>query len=300
MSLSAPADARIALLALVLASCATASTTGPSVDPDAQFAYDARAPLDVTIAVAEAIPGGTIAALSFASPMAGRASGFLALPSGRGPFSAVVLMPGSNAPPSVMRPAALDLVQRGAAALAIDQTQTRPGHRPLFTFTVADRDEAVATVIDLRRTLDLLATRPEIDTKRVGYWGFSHGAFLGGILSGVDHRIRAYVLQSGGGADYLLQNAPRNIADPEALARYRAAIASIDPVAYVGRAAPAALLFQNGNQDRTYSDAGVAAWVAAGSAPKEIKRYPADHPLDTRAHEDALAFLRAALGLAGR
>ena len=188
----------------------------------------------------------------------------------------------------------------GAAAVVIDQSQTRPGHRPLFTFTAADRDEAITTVIDLRRALDLLVARSDVDARRVGYWGFSHGAFLGGILSGVERRVRAYVLQSGGGADYMLQNAPRQIADPATLAAYRAAVSTVDPAAYVSRAAPAALLLQNGTLDHTYSDAGVAVWVAAASDPKQVRQYAADHQLNAEATADALAFLSRTLALSGR
>src|SRR5262249_48605820 len=110
----------------VLTACVVSSpvATPSPTDAASRFADAAGAPLDPRIDAAETIPGGTIAPLTFASPRAGRASGFLALPSGVSRAPAVVLMPGSNAAPSAMRETALALVTRGVAALSIDQSQT--------------------------------------------------------------------------------------------------------------------------------------------------------------------------------
>jgi dienelactone hydrolase/quercetin dioxygenase-like cupin family protein len=303
------------LVAVIVASCAPIATpsgtsanssAGPTIalprstaiaDLIQQFAYDAGAPLDLMTSAPTAVPGGVQTDISFASPMGGRASGFIVVPAGPPPFPAVILMGGSNAAPADVKAQAGELAQRGAVALAIDQSQTRPGGRPLFTFTAADRDAAIHTVVDLRRAIDVLAARTDVDTGRIGYWGFSHGTFLGGLLAGVDRRLTAYVFQSGGGPDYMLQHAPPQIADPVALAGYRDAIGSIDADRYVARAAPAALLFQNGTLDHTYTAAGVAAWTAAGSSPKDIRTYPADHVLNADATTDAIGFLIERLSL---
>jgi dienelactone hydrolase/quercetin dioxygenase-like cupin family protein len=251
----------------------------------------------VTTSAPTAVAGGLQSDISFTSPRGGRASGFIVVPAGPPPFPAVILMGGSNATPADVKTQAGELAQRGAIALAIDQSQTRAGGTPLFTFTAADREASIHTVVDLRRAIDVLAARTDVDRTRIGYWGFSHGAFLGGLLAGVDRRPTAYVLQSGGGPDYMLGNAAQKIADPAALAAYRDAIGSIDADRYVARAAPAAILFQNGTLDHTYSAAGVTAWTGAGSSPKEIRTYPADHVLNADATTDALTFLVERLSL---
>jgi len=106
----------------------------------------------------------------------------------------------------------------------------------------------------------------------------------------VDPRIASYVLQSGGGADYLRTNAPQRLREP-ALSAYLATIAAVDPDLYIAHAAPSAVFLQNGSLDKTYTAAGVAAWQAASSEPKKIATYQADHALDAAATADALAWL---------
>jgi len=291
------------IVAALIAACATATqTTTPSAPTTdftsltAQFDYDRTAPTDILAADAEEQPGVAVRSITFASPRGGRANALLFVPVGSGPFPAVVMMPGSNQPPAGFRPTALELARRGAIVLVADQSQTRPGHTPLFSFTAADRDEFVQTVVDVRREVDLLVARPDVDPRRVAFWGFSHGAFIGGILAGVERRIASYVLQSGGGADYLRNNAPQRLRDPDALSAYLERIATIDPALYVAHAAPSAVLLQNGSLDRTYTAAGVAAWHTAASEPKKIVTYEADHLLNAAATADALAWLASRIG----
>jgi len=262
----------------------------------AQFDYERSASLDLVAGGADPVGNTTVRSLTFASPKGGRATALLVVPSGTGPFPAVLMMPGSNQPPEAFRPMAVELAKRGAIVLVTDQSQTRPGHTPLFAYSVAERDEFVQTVIDVRRGVDVLAARPDIDPQRLAFWGFSHGAFIGGILAGVERRVGSYVLQSGAGADYLRNNAPQRLRDSEALSAYLATIATIDPDLYIAHASPAAVFLQNGSLDHTYTAAGVAAWQNAASQPKRIATYQADHMLDAAANADALAWLASRIG----
>jgi dienelactone hydrolase len=52
-------------------------------------------------------------------------------------------------------------------------------------------------VVDLRRALDVLLERPDVDAKRVGYVGHSLGAAWGSALAGFERRIKAFVLIGG-------------------------------------------------------------------------------------------------------
>jgi serine/threonine protein kinase/formylglycine-generating enzyme required for sulfatase activity/dienelactone hydrolase len=56
----------------------------------------------------------------------------------------------------------------------------------------------IKIISDLKRSIDYLETRPELDHQRVAYGGFSFGALLGPILLATDNRVKAAVLQSGG------------------------------------------------------------------------------------------------------
>jgi dienelactone hydrolase len=289
---------------LLLCACVPVPAAHPSSQPGtpsfealaAQFDYDRSASLDVLAGEADAVTDATVRSLTFASPKGGRARALLVEPLGSGPFPAVLMMPGSNQLPESFRPTALELAKRGAIVVVTDQSQTRPGHTPLFAFTATERDEFVQTVIDLRRAVDMLAARSDIDPRRLAFWGFSHGAFIGGILAGVERRVGSYVLQSGAGADYLRSNAPKRLRDPETLRAYLATIASIDPNLYIAHASPSAVFLQNGSLDRTYTAAGVAAWQTAASEPKKIATYQADHPLDAVASADAFAWLASRIG----
>jgi dienelactone hydrolase len=51
---------------------------------------------------------------------------------------------------------------------------------------------------DLSRTVDYLEQRPDFDTRKLAYYGFSAGAIYGPIFSAVDERFKASVLLSGG------------------------------------------------------------------------------------------------------
>ena len=60
------------------------------------------------------------------------------------------------------------------------------------------RDHVVQWSKDLGRTLDYLETRPDIQTNKVAYYGWSWGASLGAILPALEPRLRASILTCGG------------------------------------------------------------------------------------------------------
>ena len=89
----------------------------------------------------------------------------------------------------------------GSEAEAWGKTMGEPEH---------DRQEHTKTTIDLLRAVDLLTSRSEVDAGRIGYVGHSFGALFGGILAGVEKRIKAFVLMSGVGSftDVAVANIP--------------------------------------------------------------------------------------------
>ena len=56
----------------------------------------------------------------------------------------------------------------------------------------------VEFVQDLRRSLDYLQTRSDIDARRIGYYGFSWGGRMASVVLAVEPRFRAAVVYSGG------------------------------------------------------------------------------------------------------
>jgi hypothetical protein len=81
----------------------------------------------------------------------------------------------------------------------------KPGH---FDKPELDREVEIQAVVDLRRGIDLLISRPDVDPERLAYVGHSYGAQWGSILSAIDKRMKTSVLMAGVAeiADILLRN----------------------------------------------------------------------------------------------
>jgi dienelactone hydrolase len=296
------------LLPLVAAGCGGGSegaARGTAKTPPATlpaellrlYDYDASAPLDVKEVKAEDKDGATVRDITYAGPK-GRITAFLVLPNGDGPFPAVLFMPGAPGARYTFFTESLELARRGIAALLPDPPYSRPPIVDVVNFTPADKDGIVQEVVEMRRGIDLLVSREEIDPSRLAYVGFSWGGSLGAIFSAVERRAGSFVL---------ISTIPRLSADMTQLAReraaevapgYEAAMKPIDAVNYVSHAAPNALFLQFGNDDTRPSPADGREIVAAASTPKTAKWYDGGHELNDQARaerEDWLAKrLRAA------
>jgi dienelactone hydrolase len=290
--------AAIALVVLA-AGCGGSGGTSSPAQPSL-FRYDANTPLryrdagrinrDYPIEVRD---------VSFASPRGGRVPAFLVLPPGKGPFPAVIYLHGSGEDRTRLVVPATWLAARGAVALVIDSEFLRVGDTgqgdPLQRL-VEDQELTAKTIIDLRRGVDVLGSLPQVDAKRIGFVGYSAGAKVGAILSGIDRRIRAYVLMSGGSPSVRAFAAP---APASIRPQVRRILTQIDPFLYVRRAAPAALFFQDGLADEYVPRTQLAALARAGSEPKRIRWYRAGHSLNAKAYRDQLAWLSRELGVRG-
>jgi len=59
-------------------------------------------------------------------------------------------------------------------------------------------DRLVKQVKDFRRTIDYLETRDDIDTTKLGFFGFSWGGYLGAIIPAVEDRLSLSILKGAG------------------------------------------------------------------------------------------------------
>jgi fermentation-respiration switch protein FrsA (DUF1100 family) len=73
--------------------------------------------------------------------------------------------------------------------------------------------------------------------------------------------------------------------------RWLAAMRPIEPINFIGRAAPAALLFQAGTKDELVPPEDARRYQQAASQPKEIRWYEAGHELNCTAGKDMVAWL---------
>lgn len=129
--------------------------------------------------------------------------GALTLPNGKGPFPAVVLVAGSGpededetiGPNKPFKDLAWGLASRGIAVLRYTKRTKQYGVKSSAdpaAFTVKDEyiDDAGAAVA-------LLASRPEIDPKRIFLAGHSEGGFLAPRIAAGDTRIAGIAILEG-------------------------------------------------------------------------------------------------------
>jgi len=78
------------------------------------------------------------------------------------------------------------------------------GRRPieLFSFEGNEADRLGRHIREIRRTLDYLATRPDIDSSHLAYLGASWGAYMGVVVLATEPRFKAGILMSGGFRGY--------------------------------------------------------------------------------------------------
>jgi hypothetical protein len=172
------------------------------------FDYDRRLPLSITRLglttrlSAQELRGVTVESITYASPKGGEVPALLVVPKRRGPFPGVIVQHGLPSTKEDFLPVGIDLARSGAVAILIDAPFNRPQQgriRGDLSGTPKDRDEQIQLVIDLRRAVDLLLARPDVDRRRLAYVGISYGAAMGGLLAWVEDRIKAYVLAVGDG-----------------------------------------------------------------------------------------------------
>jgi predicted esterase len=95
----------------------------------------------------------------------------------------------------------LDFLLRNgwAVALPILEATFYRDRPPAFrASTVARRDQFIRHVREMRRTIDYLETRPDLDTGRLGFYGFSWGGSVGPILLAVEPRLKVGILNQAG------------------------------------------------------------------------------------------------------
>jgi dienelactone hydrolase len=188
----------------------------------------------------------------------------LSVPSGSGPFPAVLFAPGVGCPAEMFEDDVAALQRDGVAALAVDPPDSRDPLVDPISFEPSSAAKAhVRYVTDLRRGLDVLQSLPRIDPDRLGYVGYSWGGFVGGYLAGLREPVRSYVLTYAG-ADWVG-------ADPTEVAGF------VDPAAAVAAGRDGAYLFQAGTEDPLFSRESVTRYFDAAPGRKRLDWFAGGH-----------------------
>jgi cephalosporin-C deacetylase-like acetyl esterase len=281
-----------------------AQTSSP--DDSAHFNYDTRVPLNMKQASVTVRDGVTIQDITYTGSNGDTVPAYLVTPTGTGKFAAVIwghwLMPGAaNSNREEFLEEAIALAPAGVISLLIDAPQNRPNFKPTPNPALVAQQ-----VVDLRRGLDLLFSRSDVDATRVAYVGHSWDAGTGAILDATDKRLAAFVFMSGPQStkEYVLSSdSPRMVpmrktADMTKVEQNLKANAWADPGSHANKLGPAPALFQYGLHDEDWVPlADAKDYVAMSSGPKTSEFYDADHALNAKARMDRDAFLRKTLNL---
>lgn len=279
---------------------------GTCVSPDApyedyveQFDYNTKAPLDVKEVGVTTQDGVSIHDITYVSQKQ-TVSAYLVVPAGSGPFAGILFQHWLDSSPTANRTEflneAVTLAKKGVVSLLPQ------GFYPWIDTPQSIQHDCAATIsqtIALRRGLDLLLSRSQVDHKRIAFVGHDYGAMYGAILSGVEKRVKTYVLMAPT-ARFSNWNVPFFLDTLNARQRleYTIKTASLDPMAYIEHAAPATVHFQFARQDRFVSLADVNNLVEVASNPSTVNLYDADHSLtDGKSQQDRDTWLTNDLGL---
>ena len=252
---------------------------------------DASKPLAVKLGAAQTIGDTKFLRFSYLSTNNQRVPALLFTPPGASaahPVPCLVILHGLGGSKEIMAGMALAAAKAGYASLVIDEYGQ--GERgPLKTVPGRQAQELATTVsqttVDVRRGLDYLAARPEIDSKRIGLAGVSLGAIIGTVVSGVDTRIKAAVLISGGGDWGLIlktlssRNATVGGRSTSAFKSVNWADLSLmlapeDPLTFAPHIAPRPVLMLGGRRDTTIVPKAQQELFDAARQPKQIVWYP--------------------------
>ncbi len=180
---------------------------------ESTFAYEKDYPLHARTTGSFQVKDQTFERFAFDSYHGGSVPGFLAIPEkGDEPFPVVLLLHGITGEKENWlegtftngKMVVQGLLDQGYAVLALDaqyhgarlvnNDYIKPGDMVFGRKWLTRYSHLVTqTVVDYRRAIDYLETRPEVDSRRIGVLGYSMGGQMAFILGANEPRIKAVV-----------------------------------------------------------------------------------------------------------
>ena len=290
----------IFIIALLLS--ATPAVLAQDAELAKHFDYDQKAPLNIKQIGVQRRATVTVYDITYDSPKGGGVPAYLVVPKGRGPFAAVIWghwywQNSSMRNRKEFLEEAIALAPSGVVSLLTDG----PINRPTHVESKDPLDEHIALeflqqVIDMRRAVDLLLSRRDVDPGCIAFVGHSYNAGVGALLSGLDRRFKAFVLMAGSTSDEVSRQGKdfeefRRKAGPEKVDAFVRKYDYLDQGRFVSHAAPATVLLQYGSRDPGISTERAQQYAAIVSDPRELRIYDAEHNLNAEARRDRIHFL---------
>jgi cephalosporin-C deacetylase-like acetyl esterase len=282
--------------------------------------YDRAASVDLQIVGSEDLPGGQVVIqdVTYPSPVSGRVTAYLVAPkspakSGARRAGIVFLHWGQGDRSEFIWEASL-YARAGAVSILVDA----PWNRPEPWKQVSEgylsepdlvRGMCIQIVKDLRRAIDVLLARGDVDEKRLAYVGHSFGATWGGTLAAVEKRFATHILMGGLPrlTDFETKGPPAHEAyvklikerlTPEQLSAYVGAIDPISSLYFIRHAPPASVFMQFALFDAYISKEAATIYYEAARDPKEIAWYPTSHEFScVEALADRATWLEKKIGI---
>lgn len=248
------------------------------------FEYDHDSPVGLEVETEEVQDGITVQTVKYYGAENAiyhkvlRVSAYLVLPEGTGPFPALLYLHAGGMSKDQYLDEGILLAQHGVVCLLIDGPLSSVRGSRLDPFDIPRvRDAYIRTVIDLRRGIDLLESLPQVDPSRMGYVGHSYGATWGGVLAGVETRLKVYVLMAGY-AQVSENDTPQ--------------VPELDAIRYLPYAAQATYLFLFAENDVFINQAEAQLYFDTADGNKALFWYDTDHfGLQFVSQEDRLKWL---------
>lgn len=260
------------------------------------YRYDRAAPLNVKEKEVGSRGGYKLYSIEYALPKGGVKTGFLVIPDGSGRRPAIVWIHSTGAM-QLLGDAVL-MARAGATSILVEAGGIRESPEQ-------SRDSMIADVVGLRRAIDVLEQRNDIDSSRIGIVGHSYGAMMSAVAVSIDHRFRAAVFEVGLlGMSIHIGTSPHPWAENmrkelgAGLPHFLEVISAVDAKNYVGRAPAIPKLFQAAWYDPGVPHKDAQDFFDASTGPKTLKWYDTGHDVDDiAAMADRARFLGNALRL---
>ena len=258
------------------------------------FDYEEETQAEFEVISSSTEEGYSITDVKYESPFSGQVSAFLLIPDKGGPFPAVIFMHPSQGNRKTFLREAQMLATMGYISLLIETPYFEGDGRQVFeerkefikrVESLADIQKYIQTVMDIRRGVTLLCKLSIVDEARIAFIGHGFGAALGGVISGIDSRIKTFVLISGYGqtsewqltSEHPMAAIIRSFLPTERFEYFVSSLRKLDAINFVKNAAPASILFQFATNDEFIERDHSVTFYAAASSPKKIIWYDTDH-----------------------
>jgi dipeptidyl aminopeptidase/acylaminoacyl peptidase len=257
------------------------------------FAYRKSTPFAFQLKDSEKFKNVVVQTININNDKLQKIEAYLIEPRSEGKYPVVIFQHGGENDNDYFFQEGKELSKKGIICLLIEAPWLRPVYKNNMLWGNTSQFYRQG-IIDIQRSIDFLSTLPKVDTSRIAFTGHSYGAQLGGILAGIEPRIKAYVLMSGTAElTSLLKetNHPRiNIirdSIPLDFNNWLKQMEPLNPIHYI-RHSKSPVFFQfAANDEYDIDEIEAKKYVAAAPLTEHVRFYNSGHQMiNKKAEED--------------